>query len=148
MDQGTTLHAPTLKIQFKIPVVVVAFKCHTGLDTYSIITPGTQFYTSHCKQGPPLSFFKSDAELLQESRRWHLRCSSGYSAELRQPAPFLPEPPQLILLANDLGWNGSCRAKPQLSGRRSHRWVRLSQLNPQAAGSDDAQDASYQQGVL
>lgn len=38
--------------------------------------------------------------------------------------------------------------KPQLSGRRSHRWAQLSQLNPQAAGSDDAQDASYQQGVL
>lgn len=44
--------------------------------------------------------------------------------------------------------DGSRGAKPQLSGRRSHRWARLSQLNPQAAGSDDAQDASYQQDVL
>lgn len=63
--------------------------------------------------------------------------------------PLTPIPtPQLILLANDWWWDRSCREEPQLSGRRSHRWARLSQLNPQAAGSDDAQDASYQQGGL
>lgn len=56
-----TPHPPPTKI------VVVAFKCQAGLDTYSIITPETQLYTSHRKQGPPLSFLKSDTESSQES---------------------------------------------------------------------------------
>lgn len=87
----------------------------------------------------------------QESRDEHRRAPSGraLNAELAvQPAPFFLQPPYLFLLANALERDGSRRAKPQLSGRRSHRWARLSQLNPQAAGSDDAQDASYQQDVL
>lgn len=74
------------------------------------------------------------------------RAPSGRAGNVKFDAYFL-RPPYLFLLANDLEKDGSCRAKPQLSGRRSHRWARLSQLNPQAAGSDDAQDASYQQDV-
>lgn len=38
---------------------------------------------------------------------------------------------------------GPSGARPQISGSGSHRWVRLSQLNPQAAGS--GQDTSYPQ---
>lgn len=95
----------------------------------------------------------SDPRRAEKSQYEHQRAPEGravnaelLNAEL-QPAPFFLQPPYLFLLANDLERGGSCGAKPQLSGRRSHRWARLSQLNPQAAGSDDAQDASYQQDV-
>lgn len=76
------------------------------------------------------------------------RAGHSLQSSLVQPAPFFLQPPYLFLLASGLERDGSRGAKPQLSGRRSHRWARLSQLNPQAAGSDDAQDASYQQDVL
>lgn len=39
-----------------ISIVVMAFKCHTGLDTYVTTTPGARHYTSLHKQRAPLSF--------------------------------------------------------------------------------------------
>lgn len=77
---------------------------------------------------------------LRQSSQCRARCPTCTFLSVASSTSFL--------LANDLERDGSRRAKPQLSGRRSHRWARLSQLNPQAAGSDDAQDASYQQDVL
>lgn len=132
-EQPSTLHPQDTS------VVVVEFKCHTRLDYSIIINTALLCPFSRALQSHPR---RADDGTISAPE------GTAASAELCQPALFFPEPPQLFLLANDLGWEGSCRAKPQLSGRRSHRWARLSQLNPQAAGSDDAQDASYQQGVL
>ena len=63
--------------------VVMAFKCHTGLDKYSVITPGMQLYTYHHKHGPLLSCLKNDEEPSQESWRWHCRHSWEYSSQCR-----------------------------------------------------------------
>lgn len=139
-----------------ISIVVMTFKCHTGLDTCITITPGEHFYTSLCKQRAPLSFVIQQQSIVisGEQRRTGMSTTEAPKAvqsmqrSLSNPAPFFLPNPYLFLLANDLERDRSCGAKPQLSGRRSHRWARLSQLNPQAAGSDDAQDASYQQDVL
>lgn len=39
-----------------ISIVVMAFKCHTGLDTCNTTTPGERSYTSLHKKRAPLSF--------------------------------------------------------------------------------------------
>lgn len=130
-----------------ISIVVMAFKCHTGLDTCITITPGACPYTSIHKKRAPLSLhIPEQSKMIPEERGRASMSTRELAVQLH--LSFSITPHYLFLLANDLERDGSCRAKPQLSGRRSHRWAGLSQLNPQAAGSDDAQDASYQQDLL
>lgn len=89
LEPGPNLH-PSLPQDTS--VVVVAFKCHTGLDTWRAGTPGTQLNTSHRKHRLPLSFLKSDIQWSQESRRGHRGAPEGTTASANRHL-FLPEPP-------------------------------------------------------
>lgn len=131
----------------------MAFKCQPGLDTCVTVTPGAHPYTSFNKHRAPASFvIQEQCMVSRESRDERRRAPLGPGTRCRARLSSLHL--SFSSLPTSFSWqavlerDGSRGAKPQLSGRRSHRWARLSQLNPQAAGSDDAQDASYQQDVL
>lgn len=146
-------------LQNHISIAAMAFKCHARLDTCVIITLRAQPCTFRHKHRSQLCFVGSNALRSQQKspsvirkKKSPLEGSAVTAHHLQCKAPTrtfsLLCPLYLFLLANDSKRDGSCGVKPQLSGRGSHRWARPSQLNPQAAGSDDAQDASYQQDVL
>ncbi|CAB1453346.1 unnamed protein product [Pleuronectes platessa] len=131
----------------------MAFKCHTGLDTRVTTTPGARLYTSLHERGAPASFVTPEQSIVPTEIRYERQRRTPPMAEKSMHSSLsnlhlpLSSLPTSFLLANYLERDRSRGAKPQLSGSESHRWARLSQLNPQAAGSDDAKDASYQQDV-
>lgn len=64
----------------------MAFKCHAGLDTCVIITPGAHPYTSLHKHGASLCFVKSNVQWSQESRKepvWAPKSPRGQSSQCR-----------------------------------------------------------------
>lgn len=62
----------------------MAFKCHTALETYVIITPGAHPYTSLHKYRAPLSFIKSNVWSSQESKREPVWAPKTRSREQQQ----------------------------------------------------------------